>query len=100
MELRSKKTNKAWIWTAICKITRQIVGCVIGDRSEKTCQKLYDRIPENYRHAHTFSDLWQAYSAVFPAETVIGRRLYSDQSSSCRRCRRRHFFARIDQSFL
>ena len=34
-----RKSNKAWIWTAICKRTRQIVAYVIGDRSEETLAK-------------------------------------------------------------
>jgi IS1 family transposase len=32
-----KKTNKAWIWIALCRKTRQVVAYAIGDRSEKTC---------------------------------------------------------------
>ena len=70
-----RKSNKAWIWTAICKRTRQIVAYVIGDRSEETCKRLYDSIPESYKQAHTFSDFWKAYAAVFPAEkhTSVGK---------------------------
>jgi IS1 family transposase/transposase-like protein len=64
-----KKTNKVWTWTALCKATRKIVACVTGDRSVATCTKLYDSIPERYKKAHTFSDFWQAYQAVFPKET-------------------------------
>jgi insertion element IS1 protein InsB len=70
-----RKSDKAWLWTAICKRTRQIVAFAVGDRSEETCKKLYNFIPENYRHAHTFSDFWKAYAAVFPAEkhTSVGK---------------------------
>jgi IS1 family transposase/transposase-like protein len=64
-----KKTNKIWTWTAICKRTRQIVACLTGDRSEASCKKLYESIPESYKHAHTFSDFWKAYKEVFPPET-------------------------------
>jgi hypothetical protein len=33
-----KKTNKAWIWLALCRKTRQVVAYAIGDRSEQTCR--------------------------------------------------------------
>jgi IS1 family transposase len=32
-----KRWNKRWIWTVMCRRTRQIVAFVIGDRSEVTC---------------------------------------------------------------
>ena len=64
----AKKTDKRWIWTAMCRRTRQIIACVIGDRSAETCQKLWEAIPENYRHAYCYSDFWQAYQAVLPEE--------------------------------
>jgi transposase-like protein len=32
-----KKNQKRWLWTAICRRTRQVVAFVIGDRSKKTC---------------------------------------------------------------
>ena len=39
-----KKKNKRWLWTAICRRTKQIVA-YIGDRSEATCRKLWQAIP-------------------------------------------------------
>ena len=67
----TRKSNKAWIWTAlcICKRTRQIVAYAIGDRSESTCKRLYDSIPASYKHAHTYSNFWQAYAAILPEAT-------------------------------
>jgi hypothetical protein len=32
-----QKADKRWIWTAMCRRTRQIVAFVIGDRSAETC---------------------------------------------------------------
>jgi IS1 family transposase len=63
------KSNKRWVWLALCRRTRQIVAYVIGDRSEATCRRLWERIPEAYRHCRTFSDFWEAYQLVFPEET-------------------------------
>lgn len=61
--------NKRWLWTVMCRRTRQIVAYVIGDRSEETCQKLWDQIPGMYKRCHSYSDFWEAYQLVFPAET-------------------------------
>jgi len=41
-----KKSRKRWLWTAICRRTRQIVDLVIGDRSQKTCRRLWNKIPD------------------------------------------------------
>ena len=64
-----KKVNKHWLWIALCRRTRQVVAFVIGDRSEKTCLKLWACIPEEYKPCCTFSDFWAAYEKVFPKET-------------------------------
>lgn len=64
-----KKTQKRWLWTAICRRTRQIVAYVIGDRSEATCQKLWEAIPDAYKGLLNYSDFWKAYEKVFPKET-------------------------------
>ena len=61
--------QKRWIWTAMCRRTRQIIAYAIGDRSQKTCQVLWERIPARYKDCQSFSDLWEAYQLVFPAET-------------------------------
>ena len=53
----------------MCGRTRQIVAFVIGDRSKTICLRLWQTIPEEYKHCHTFSDFWSAYRSVFPAET-------------------------------
>ena len=66
-----KKTNKAWIWIALCRKTRQVVGYAIGDRSEKTCRILWASIPEAYRAGHCFTDFWAAYQAVIRSASNI-----------------------------
>lgn len=64
-----KKSQKRWVWLALCRRTRQIVAYVIGDRSEETCRQLWQRIPTAYKACHTFSDFWEAYQKVFPQDT-------------------------------
>ncbi len=64
-----KKSRKRWLWTAICRRTRQIVAFVIGDRSEKTCRRLWNKVPDEYKQCLTFSDFWEAYQQVLPKKT-------------------------------
>ena len=64
-----KKQEKRWLWTALCRRTRQIVAFVIGDHSEDTCHQLWQHIPKAYRHCLSFSDFWKAYEAVMPSAT-------------------------------
>ena len=74
-----KRSNKRWLWVALyrlwvalyrlwvalCRRTRQVVAFVIGDRSAKTCARLWSRIPEGYRQGRSFSDFWKSYRPVF-----------------------------------
>ena len=60
-----RKRQKRWLWIALCRRTRQVVAFTIGDRSEKSCRRLFRRIPEGYRTAATYSDFWAAYERVF-----------------------------------
>jgi IS1 family transposase/transposase-like protein len=64
-----KKAGPRWLWTAMCRRTRQIVAFAIGDRGKATCLRLWKAIPDTYKHCQTFSDFWTAYQHVFPAET-------------------------------
>ena len=62
------RKNKRWLWTVMCRRTRQIVAFVLGDRSADTCRKLWNCIPAAYRHCSSFSDFWEAYQEVLPTE--------------------------------
>jgi IS1 family transposase len=56
-----KKSCKRWIWVVLCRRTRQLVSFVVGDRSEATCRKPWEQVPEIYRTATGF---WEAYQNV------------------------------------
>ena len=64
-----KKINKRWLWTVMCRRTRQIIAFVIGDRSEHTCYRLWHKVPSQYRNCVSYSDFWDAYQKVLPQET-------------------------------
>jgi insertion element IS1 protein InsB len=64
-----KKENRVWLWSALCRRTRQIVAFAVGDRSEASCRRLWEALPEGYRSCVSYSDGWSAYEAVFPVAT-------------------------------
>ena len=59
-----RKSNKCWVWIALCRRTRQIVSWVIGARDEERCQALWDLVPSPYKQATVFSDFYAAYQKV------------------------------------
>ena len=63
------KLNARWVWIALCRQTRQIVACFVGDRSADSARALRQRIPPDYRCRATRSDLLLAYDEVFPRRT-------------------------------
>jgi insertion element IS1 protein InsB len=62
-----KKANKQWVWLAIDVESRQVLAFYVGDRSRKSAQKLWQRIPKKYRQgAKFYTDDWEAYKGVLP----------------------------------
>jgi insertion element IS1 protein InsB len=64
-----QRNNECWLWTALCRRTRQIVAFVIGDHSAATCRRLWEAIPPAYRRCRAYTDFWRAYQAVLPERT-------------------------------
>ena len=63
----NNKGRKVWIWIALERETRRIVGLAFGDRSSETCVELWNSLPADYRkRAVLYSDFWSAYAEVLP----------------------------------
>ena len=63
------KGNKQWVWLALAVVTREIVGCHIGDRSKDAALALWQSMPGVYRQcAMLYTDHWEAYKAVLLSE--------------------------------
>jgi IS1 family transposase len=63
----ANKGNKQWIWLALDKKTREIVGVYIGDRSESGARGLWNSLPAVYRQcAVCYTDFWASYQNVLP----------------------------------
>ncbi len=62
------KKNKQWIWLAIDRETKEIVGLFVGSRSEAGARGLWDSLPPVYRQcAVCYTDFWQSYNTIFPS---------------------------------
>jgi len=65
------KRHKVWIWLAINRNSREIVGAAFGDRDDKTCMKLWRSLPPDYRkRAVIYTDLWASYANVLPSKRM------------------------------
>ena len=63
-----RKGRQAWVWIALWFQSRQVIAMVVGDRSAKTCRRLWERLPDAYRTLTTYTDFWKAYQSVVPDE--------------------------------
>jgi insertion element IS1 protein InsB len=63
------KGNKQWVWLALDAITREVIGCHIGDRSRESARELWKSLPGVYRQCATvYTDYWEAYKTVIPTK--------------------------------
>ena len=47
----NRQKNEVYIWLAIERNSRKIVGCFVGDRTRKSARKLWADLPEIYQQA-------------------------------------------------
>jgi len=64
-----KKRCQKWIWLALNRQTREIVGVALGQRTKSTARNLWTSLPPVYRQCVVCStDFWAAYAAIFPSK--------------------------------
>lgn len=67
----ASKAQKIWIWLALERQTRRIVGIAFGDRSDATCRAMWQSLPPDYRkRALLYSDYWASYANVLPSKRL------------------------------
>lgn len=80
-----KRDNKQWLWLALCRRTRQIVGYFIGSRGIKACRQFKANLAPAYQHLNTKSDMWKAYKKVFNKKSHESSQ-YHGETSHIERC--------------
>jgi transposase-like protein len=64
------KENKQWVWLAMDRETREIIGVYIGDRSEEGAKQLWNSLPPVYRQcAVCYTDFWAGLCLYFSKQT-------------------------------
>ncbi|MCP3653285.1 MAG: IS1 family transposase, partial [Herbaspirillum sp.] len=63
------KSNKQWIWLAIDRDSREIVGMHVGTRDRTGAKALWNSLPPIYRQcAVCYTGFWSAYEQIIPSE--------------------------------
>src|SRR5690349_20656509 len=62
-----KKANPQWLWLALDARSRQVLAFHVGDRSQKSAWRLWNKLPAAYRqHATFYTDAYAPYGRVIP----------------------------------
>ena len=63
------KENQEWIWLALGRESRKIVGAYIGDRSRKSAKMLWESIPDSWQKSSVvYTDGLESYCEAIPKE--------------------------------
>ena len=60
-----RKRCYRYLWVAVSRVTRQVLGFVPGDRSERSLWQLWFSLPGDYRRKLVYSDCYEAYATFF-----------------------------------
>jgi insertion element IS1 protein InsB len=62
-----KKANPQWLWLALDARSGQILAFHVGDRSQESARRLWNKLPAVYRqHATFYTDAYAPYGRVIP----------------------------------
>lgn len=61
------KRRYLYLWIAVSRLTRQVIGFWIGDRSFKSLWALWFSLPAPYRRKLVYTDFYEAYAKLFRA---------------------------------
>jgi len=67
-----KKDHPCWLWAALCRRTRHMGACVMGERSQATCHRVWGAIPNGYEPCQTCSGFYTPYRHVLPETSHHG----------------------------
>jgi IS1 family transposase len=56
-----------WVWVAVSRLTRQVLGFVLGDHTDPMLGLAWSDVPPDYHDKPVYTDHWGAYARFFPA---------------------------------
>lgn len=60
-----RRRQYRYLWLAISRQTRQVIGFWIGDRSFQSLWDFWFSLPASYRRKLVYTDFYEAYAALF-----------------------------------
>ncbi len=57
-----RKRCYRYLWVAVSRLTRQVLGFCIADRSYKSLWQLWFSLPSDYRRKLVYTDYYEAYA--------------------------------------
>jgi len=56
------KRRYRFLWLVVSRLTHQVLAWQVGDRSERTLQKMWFQVPAGYRRKLVYTDFYEAYA--------------------------------------
>ena len=73
MDVYRQKKDDCWLWWAIDRATKRILGWTLGDRGTETAERLDAQLP-HAAHVIFATDFWHPYGKIFgQAHPVQGK---------------------------
>ena len=70
MDVYRQKKADCWLWWAIDRATKRILGWTLGDRGTETAERLEAQLP-HAPHLTFATDFWHPYAKIFGAENHV-----------------------------
>lgn len=64
-ELCISHKHNVWLWTAVSRYSGHLLAWCVGDRSQKSLERLWSGVPESYRRRTIYTDGYSVYAAFF-----------------------------------
>jgi insertion element IS1 protein InsB len=63
----TRKRRHRYLWIAVSRDTRQVLGFYLGSRQQRSLQTLWRALPATYRRKLVYTDRYEVYAAFFRA---------------------------------
>ena len=93
-----KKREKIWVWLAVDRDSKELLGYEVGSRGKKTLKKLLRTIA-HIRCDTYASDSWKVYKNVIPQQKLIQSKKETTQVES-KNSQLRHYIARFHRKIF
>jgi len=70
MDLHRQKKDDCWLWWAIDRASKSVLGWTLGDRGTETAQRLAAQLPHAPQIKYA-SDFWHPYATVFCGQNHV-----------------------------